>query len=80
MSINHATTPVERYGGLLFPAGKHGRFIVGERIGRALIGLDFPSSYEREAFLMTIPSQGEGFRLCEPVDPEASARLTSSGN
>lgn len=47
----------------------------GERIGRALIGLDFPSSYERDALLMTIPTHGEGYRLCEPIDPAALARL-----
>jgi threonine dehydratase len=50
----------------------------GERIGRALIGLDFPSPYERDALLMTIPSHGEGYRLCEPVDPTAMKRLTGS--
>ena len=47
----------------------------GERIGRALIGLDFPSPYERDALLMTIPSQGEGYRVCEVVDAAALARL-----
>jgi threonine dehydratase len=48
----------------------------GERIGRALIGLEFPSSFEREAFLMTIPSHGEGYRLCETVGDETVRRLT----
>jgi threonine dehydratase len=48
----------------------------GERIGRALIGLDFPSPYERDALMMTIPSHGEGYRLCEPVDEETCKRLT----
>ncbi|MES2995393.1 MAG: pyridoxal-phosphate dependent enzyme [Verrucomicrobiota bacterium] len=47
----------------------------GERIGRALIGLDFPSPFERDALLMTIPTQGEGYRLCEPVSPQVVARL-----
>ncbi|MBX3741714.1 MAG: pyridoxal-phosphate dependent enzyme [Akkermansiaceae bacterium] len=47
----------------------------GERIGRALIGLDFPSPYERDALLMTIPSHGDGYRLCEPVDEETRRRL-----
>jgi threonine dehydratase len=47
----------------------------GERIGRALIGLDFPSSFEREAFLLALPPQGEGYRLCEPVDTDTSRRL-----
>ncbi len=47
----------------------------GERIGRALIGLDFPSPFERDALLMTIPSHGEGYRLCEPVDGATRKRL-----
>ncbi|MEO8617476.1 MAG: pyridoxal-phosphate dependent enzyme [Luteolibacter sp.] len=47
----------------------------GERIGRALIGLDFPSSYERDALLMTIPSHGDGYRLCEAVDEATRKRL-----
>ncbi len=50
----------------------------GERIGRALIGLDFPSTYERDALLMTIPSHGDGYRLCEPVDDATRARLVGS--
>ena len=47
----------------------------GERIGRALIGLDFPSPYERDALMMTIPSHGEGYRLCEAVDEATRKRL-----
>jgi threonine dehydratase len=47
----------------------------GERIGRALIGLDFPSPYERDALLMTIPRHGEGYRLCEAVDEATRKRL-----
>ncbi len=50
----------------------------GERIGRALIGLDFPSPYERDALLMTIPVHGEGYRLCQPVDDATSRRLTGT--
>ncbi len=50
----------------------------GERIGRALIGLDFPSPYEREALLMTIPRQGEGYRLCEPIDDATMKRITGT--
>ena len=50
----------------------------GERIGRALIGLDFPSPYERDALLMTIPRQGEGYRLCESVDEATRKRLLGS--
>ncbi len=49
----------------------------GERIGRALIGLDFPSPFERDALLMTIPSHGEGYRLCEILDEETSRRLAA---
>jgi threonine dehydratase len=47
----------------------------GERIGRALIGLDFPSSYERNALMMTIPTQGEGYRSCIAVDDATCRRL-----
>ncbi len=47
----------------------------GERIGRALIGLDFPSSYERDALLMTLPGHGEGYRICEVLDEATSKRL-----
>lgn len=50
----------------------------GERIGRALIGLDFPSSFERDAFLLSLPPQGDGYRLCEALDVATSARLSSS--
>jgi threonine dehydratase len=48
----------------------------GERIGRALIGLDFPSPYERDALMMTIPGHGDGYRLCEQVDEDVRKRLT----
>jgi threonine dehydratase len=47
----------------------------GERIGRALIGLDFPSPFERDAMMMTIPPQGEGYRLCERLDEESCKRI-----
>ncbi|QTN30820.1 pyridoxal-phosphate dependent enzyme [Akkermansiaceae bacterium] len=47
----------------------------GERIGRALIGIEFPSPFERDAFLMAIPAQGEGYRLCVPLDADAASRL-----
>ncbi|MDH4445642.1 MAG: pyridoxal-phosphate dependent enzyme [Akkermansiaceae bacterium] len=47
----------------------------GERIGRALIGVEFPSPYERDALMMTIPRQGEGYRLCEVVDEATRQRL-----
>lgn len=48
----------------------------GERIGRALIGLDFPSPYERDALMMTIPAQGEGYRLCEALDAATCHRIS----
>lgn len=48
----------------------------GERIGRALIGLDFPTESERSSVLGAIPRQGEGYRLCETVDEATSRRLT----
>ena len=47
----------------------------GERIGRALIGLDFPSPFERDAFLLSLPPRGEGYRLCEPLDAKTAQRL-----
>ncbi len=47
----------------------------GERIGRALIGLDFPSREERDSLLAAIPGNGEGYRLCENLDEETLARL-----
>ena len=47
----------------------------GERIGRALIGLYFPSPAARDALLATLPSHGDGYRLCEPVDAATQQRL-----
>lgn len=47
----------------------------GERIGRALIGLDFPSPEARDTLLAAIPRQGDGYRLCEPVDDATRRRL-----
>jgi threonine dehydratase len=47
----------------------------GERIGRALIGLDFPTTDLREAFLSALPKHGEGYRLCEVLDAATSHRL-----
>lgn len=51
----------------------------GERIGRALIGLDFPSPYERDAWMMSMPKQGDGFRLCVQLDETTSKRLLGTG-
>ncbi len=47
----------------------------GERIGRALIGLDFPSAAERDNFLASVPEHGEGYRSCKPVDEATRRRL-----
>ncbi len=49
----------------------------GERVGRALIGLDFTSAAAREAFLASLPEQGEGYRSCKPVDAATLTRLTA---
>jgi len=48
----------------------------GERIGRALIGLDFDSADKRDEFLSSIPEHGEGYRSCKAVDAETRERLT----
>ena len=47
----------------------------GERIGRALIGLDFSSPEARDSFLAALPGHGEGYRSCAPVDETTRARL-----
>ncbi len=48
----------------------------GERVGRALIGLDFADAESRERFTSGLPVSGDGYRRCEPLDAEAAARLT----
>ena len=47
----------------------------GERVGRALIGIDFSSEEERVSFLGGLPSNGEGFRSCRPLGEAATAHL-----
>lgn len=47
----------------------------GERIGRALIGLDFESEEERDAFVSSVPEHGEGYRSCKAVDARTRSRL-----
>lgn len=47
----------------------------GERIGRALLGLEFATLEQRERFLTTTPEQGEGYRSCKRVDPATRQRL-----
>lgn len=49
----------------------------GERIGRALIGLDFLSAESRAHFLSDLPEHGEGYRSCKPVDDATMARMTA---
>jgi len=50
----------------------------GERIGRALIGLDFSKAEARQLYLDHLQPQGDGYRLCQPLDPEATQRLTAT--
>ena len=47
----------------------------GERIGRALIGLDFPTPFERDALMMSIPDHGEGYRSCKVLDEQSTRRI-----
>lgn len=47
----------------------------GERVGRALIGLDFSDGAQRDAFLAGIPEHGEGYRSCRPIDDATQRRL-----
>ena len=47
----------------------------GERVGRALIGIDFSSEKEREEFARDLPASGEGFRSCRPLGEAAAAHL-----
>lgn len=49
----------------------------GERIGRALIGLDFLVAEEREGFLSSLPEHGEGYRSCKAVDAATLARISA---
>ena len=50
----------------------------GERIGRALIGLDFARAEERDAFVKAVPEHGEGYRSCTAVDEPTRARLVGT--
>ena len=47
----------------------------GERIGRALIGIDFPTAGHHQTFLTSLPPHGEGYRLCQPLSPASTNRL-----
>ncbi len=46
----------------------------GERVGRALIGLEFSDARGRAEFVADLPRQGEGYRSCRPL-PEKTVRL-----
>ncbi len=48
----------------------------GERIGRALIGLDFSGPSERDRFLAALPEHGDGYRSCRAVDAATLERLS----
>jgi threonine dehydratase len=50
----------------------------GERIGRALIGLEFATADEREAFARTLAPHGDGYRFCAPVDEATQRRILGS--
>jgi len=47
----------------------------GERIGRALLALDFETPEQRKQFLDRLAPQGKGYRLCEALDEATSKRL-----
>lgn len=49
----------------------------GERIGRALIGLDFANPVQREEFLQALPEHGEGYRSCKALDDATLKRLSA---
>jgi len=47
----------------------------GERIGRALMGLDFDTAAGRIEFQNTLPARGPGYRQCHVVDEDVTRRL-----
>lgn len=47
----------------------------GERVGRALIGIEFSDTAARERFLAALPKSGDGFRSCVVIDGDAAKRL-----
>jgi threonine dehydratase len=47
----------------------------GERIGRALIGLDFESDAARSEFTDQLPARGPGYRQCHVVDEVVTRRM-----
>ncbi|MEM6911032.1 MAG: pyridoxal-phosphate dependent enzyme [Verrucomicrobiota bacterium] len=52
----------------------------GERVGRALLGLDFDSAAHRREFLEALPESGPGVRSCRPLDPATAQRILSTAN
>ena len=50
----------------------------GERVGRALIGIDFESGEKRDEFVRDLPTKGEGFRSCHPLGEASTAHLLGS--
>ncbi len=49
----------------------------GERVGHALLGIEFPDTKARTAFLKNLPAHGLGFRSCRVVTGPAERRLQS---
>lgn len=49
----------------------------GERVGRALLGLEFTSAQARESFLRELPASGDGFDACRVVSGPIAERLHS---
>lgn len=47
----------------------------GERVGRALIGIDFEAESERSDFLNTLAQSGDGFRSCKPLSEDSARHL-----
>ncbi|MDA7920569.1 pyridoxal-phosphate dependent enzyme [Verrucomicrobiales bacterium] len=47
----------------------------GERVGRALIGIDFETDLERKEFLADLATSGDGFRSCRPLGEDATQHL-----
>ncbi len=47
----------------------------GERVGHALIGLEFDSADKRAAFVKALPTSGQGFRQCRPLSNGEMQRL-----
>lgn len=47
----------------------------GERVGRALIGLEFASELARDDFKTSLPTEGEGYRQCRVLKATELKRL-----